>query len=215
MICFSPFDEFVRELRTRLAQPLPGEEAQNRMTSRPGRFSTAQFLQQRSDYRNSAVLLLAYPGPQGPCTALIVRPEYEGVHSGQLALPGGRHEPGDASLIQTALRETQEEIGIDVQLQQVIGALTPLYIPVSNYLVHPFVAALPARPHFIADPKEVSAVLEVPLSLFVDPSAKARKAISAGGGANILAPCYMVQERVLWGATAMMFSELEAILEGK
>lgn len=155
---------------------------------------------------------MVYPSAGVPTTALIVRPEYEGVHSGQLALPGGRFEEPDESLEMTALRETLEEVGVEVPRTQVIGQLTPIYIPVSNFLVQPFVAVLDQRPVFIPDPAEVGDVLEVPLGLFLQPEIKTTKSIRINETANIIAPCYMINEHILWGATAMMFSEFEALI---
>lgn len=208
---FRDTETFFSFLEARLLHPLPGEPAQNRMTSR-SRIPTKTYLDQNPNYRTSAVLLPLFPHEGEMYTALIRRPTYEGTHSGQLALPGGRTEETDASLQATALRETLEEVGIAVPQKQILGELTPLYIPPSNFLVHPFVARLHDRPQWIPDPKEVDAVLEIPLSVLFDPKVKERRKITVGKSFAIDAPAYILNGEVLWGATAMIFSELEALL---
>jgi 8-oxo-dGTP pyrophosphatase MutT (NUDIX family) len=204
-------EEFFAELRRRFELPLPGESAQNRMTSR-ARIPTQKYLEQNPDHRKSAVLLLLYPNEGTMYTLLIRRPAYEGTHGGQLALPGGKTEDRDDSLTHTAIRETSEEIGVDVPFENILGMLTPVYIPVSNYLVQPFVAQLDSRPAVNPDPNEVDAILEIPVRDLVNPSAKDRRRISVGKNMFVDAPCYILEDQVLWGATAMMFAELEEIL---
>lgn len=206
-------DYFPERLRTRFQQPLPGAEAQNRMTAR-GRVSLDQYLRQNPNYRSSAVLLPIFQADGIWQTLLIERPGNQGIHSGQLALPGGAVEPDDHSLMHTALREAEEEVGLPQHLPEIIGSLTPLYIPPSNFLVHPFVALLPERFNWRPSPDEVNALLEIPLHHFLDPSIKDRRRITIGKNLFVDAPCYMIDEKPLWGATAMMFSELEEMLKG-
>ena len=207
-------DKFFSSLRRRLALPLPGEAAQNKMTSRV-RISTADYLRQRPDHVHSAVILPLFLRDQKIFTALIRRPSYPGAHSGQLALPGGKREPSDTSLLETALRETREEVGIEISHQHILGALTSLYIPVSNFLVQPFIALLPEAPKWEMDKNEVDAIIETPVEIFSDQKFKDRKRITIGKSMFIEAPCYLVNGEILWGATAMIFSELEAILAGE
>src|ERR1044071_6755845 len=123
-------DNFFKALQQSLAGTLPGEAAQHRMSSR-ARISTAEYLQKNPNHRNSAVLLPLFPYEGTIYTMLIRRPSYDGMHSGQLALPGGKVEEGDASLTFTAIREMEEEVGIRVPEANVLGALSPVYIPVS------------------------------------------------------------------------------------
>ncbi len=193
---------------------LPGAEAQDRMSSR-SRLSIQEYLERNPDYRTSAVMLLLFPSGDFISSLLIERPSYEGVHSGQLALPGGRSEEADEDLIHTAIRETYEEVGVKVLREQVIGPLTPIYIPPSRFLVHPFVAFLNERPEFIPDEREVESLLEVNLSLFMDEEVKQRRRITVGENMFLEAPCYVIGDKILWGATAMMFSEMESILRGE
>lgn len=142
---------------------------------------------------------------------IIKRPSYDGMHSGQLALPGGKKEQEEQP-IHTAIRETLEEVGVSVSVQDVIGELTPVYIPPSNFLVHPFVAWLKEKPVYVIDEREVDIILEVPLTTFLDKQLKTRRRIPIGVNTFIDAPCYVIGEETLWGATAMMFAELESLL---
>lgn len=197
-------------MEARLKQPLPGSAAQDAMSSRV-RLPLQHYLDKHPDYRTSAVLLLLYPVDGAVHTMIIKRPSYDGIHSGQLALPGGKSEEGEKP-VYTAIRETLEEVGVSVSVKQVIGELTPLYIPPSNFLVHPFVSWLNERPSFVADQREVDKILEVPLSTFLDAQLKTRRRIYIGTNTFIDAPCYTIGEETLWGATAMMFAEVEALL---
>ncbi|HEU4719132.1 MAG TPA: CoA pyrophosphatase [Bacteroidia bacterium] len=203
---------FSETLKKKLAEKLPGEAAQNRMSSRV-RMSTEEYLLRFPGYRTSSVLMMFFPIGKEIGTLLIERPGYEGVHSGQLALPGGKKEPGDADDISTALRETEEEVGVHVERSAVLGKLTPLYIPPSNFLVHPFVSFLPERPQWKADPDEVADIIEVPLSVLFDDKQKGRERIPVGKNLFVDAPCYLPFGKVLWGATAMMFAEMETLLK--
>lgn len=146
---------------------------------------------------------------------LIRRPSYDGMHSGQLALPGGKADEGDRSLMFTAIREMEEEVGIKIPEANILGALSPVYIPVSNFLVQPFAAKLSEKPTWIPDKHEVDAIIEFPLVHLLDTAVKDRRRITIGKNMFIDAPCYIVDGQVLWGATAMIFSELESILRGE
>ena len=159
-------------------------------------------------------MMLLYPVDGMVHTMIIKRPSYDGIHSGQLALPGGKKEDEEQP-VHTAIRETLEEVGVSISVRDILGELTPLYIPPSNFLVHIFVAWLNDRPHFVPDAHEVDKILEVPLTMFLDPLLKSRRRILIGNNTFIDAPCYIVGEETLWGATAMMFSELESLLNEK
>jgi 8-oxo-dGTP pyrophosphatase MutT (NUDIX family) len=202
---------FIRLLRNRFQQALPGEAAQNPMSWRT-RMKLDYYLRENPNYKTSAVLLLLYPIDELWHTLLIERPGNQGVHSGQLALPGGAVEANDESLMHTALREAEEEVGLPRKHSEVLGQLTPLYIPPSNFLVQPFVALLPERFNWIPNISEAQTLLEVPLLHFLDPNIKDRRRIPIGKNLFVDAPCYMIGERPLWGATAMVFSELEVMV---
>ncbi|MBS1630219.1 MAG: CoA pyrophosphatase [Bacteroidetes bacterium] len=205
--------DVIEKLRFRLTQPLPGRAAQARMKGplRPMPESPP------ADARNSAVLQLLYPLNGTWNLALIRRVEDGGAHSGQISFPGGRFEPEDKSFDRTALRETEEEIGIPHQAPELLGALTPIYIPVSHFLVHPFVAWLEQRPQFIASPDEVTEVIETPLNELFDPRNKIETIVRPPShpDLSIQVPAYRLSnDRIVWGATAMMLAEMEAVFQG-
>jgi len=158
--------------------------------------------------RLGGVLLLLYCVEEELHLVLTRRPDYDGVHSGQVSFPGGRHEPPEA-LTTTALRETWEEIGIPASEIELLGELTPLYVIPSNFEVHPFVGHYigTGRPRFSPDVREVAAILEVPLRLLLDPTTRVEELMELRGGLRLRVPCFRVGEHAVWGATAMMLSE--------
>ncbi len=169
------------------------------------------------DARAAAALVLAYPGPGGEAfVVLIERVEYDGDHhSGEVSLPGGKADPSDLDLVATALREAGEEVGLraDEAGVEVIGRLDSLWIPPSNFLVTPIVAVAARRPAFVPDSREVAAILESPVSAFmpdvlpviVDPDPRGRPYRYGA---------YLVEERIVWGATAAILGQLGAVLAG-
>jgi 8-oxo-dGTP pyrophosphatase MutT (NUDIX family) len=140
------------------------------------------------------------------------RTEYPGVHSGQISFPGGGREPGDTDIVDTALRETEEEIGIKKESITTIGTLTDLYIPPSNFLVTPVIGYINERPVFHPDPEEVDEVVEVALEKIMDTNTKQEKEITIFPDIKIKVPSYYTNGHVIWGATAMMLSELIEII---
>lgn len=206
------FNAFIKKLSTRLHAVLPGEEAQFLMAP-PSRKKYAEAMQDTNiTPRLSAVLILIYPEQDSFKTILIQRPEYDGVHSGQIAFPGGKFEQEDISLLTTALRETEEEIGVKVAAQNIIGSLSELYIYPSNFLVTPFIGFLPNKPEFIIDKREVKQCIETNIWLFNDHSIKKETVIKYSNGLKIKTPYYDVNGFTVWGATAMIISELNAVL---
>ena len=208
-----PFQPFLDQLQRDLREPLPGRDAQFRMAARDadGRaFDRAP----RDDARRGAVLMLLYPRDSGRGEQLhlplIVRPTYDGVHSGQVALPGGGREPGDADLVATALREAHEEVGVRPGEVTVLGALSPLYVFASNYLIQPVVGWAAARPSFRRDPREVATLVEAPLAELLDARSYRRERWRLRGHEADV-PFFAVQGQTVWGATAMMLSELLAL----
>ena len=199
-------------LDKRLKQPLPGLEAQLIMASRKRlNFKFPSGIM--SSARPSGVLLLLYPNNGEICFILMRRPDYTGVHSGQISLPGGKFEPGDRDLIATAVREAKEEVGIKPSTVKIIGTLTPLYIPPSNYIVTPAVGWAEQRPVFKADPREVDEMIEVKLADFLDDRHVQSKRIKLFMGISANFPCFYIDGNVIWGATAMMLSEFRVILK--
>ncbi|MBI3509375.1 MAG: CoA pyrophosphatase [Bacteroidetes bacterium] len=202
---------FFEKLQQRFKSPLPGEGAQNRMTSRL-RIPTDDYLKQNPSHLKSAVSLCLYPEKGEIFSMLIRRPSYDGTHSGQLALPGGKMDKRDETLLQTALRETEEEVGVRFAKKNILGALTPLYIPVSNFLVQPYIVYAKEKPQWKQNPAEVDDIIEFRLAQIFDETLKSRKKIVIGKNMFIDAPCYLINGQILWGATAMIYSELEVML---
>ena len=183
-----------------LHHKLPGEAAQLMMAPQfRGSFP------QQDEPVPAAVLALLYPSGDQAHLIFIKRNEYDGPHSAQVSFPGGAREPGDKTLEETALRETREEVGINGQIE-ILGSLTPLHIPVSNFMVYPFVGWIDNRPVFRPDPVEVQYVIEAPLAGLLDPS-NSHSEILHHHGRPIEAPFYRVGREKIWGATAMMLSE--------
>ncbi|MBC7920352.1 MAG: CoA pyrophosphatase [Ferruginibacter sp.] len=206
----SRHEHFFAALARRLSQPLPGAEAHRKMASSARNAPPYQTVPNERT-RQSGVLLLLYPYQGEVFLPLILRPAYEGIHGGQMAFPGGGQERQDKTLIGTALREAQEEIGIKASDVHLLGILSELYIPPSNYQVLPVVGYLPYRPEFFPDPREVADVIEVGLDALSDVRITGTKEMRVRD-ALIQAPFYLVNERTVWGATAMILSEFLVVL---
>jgi len=163
--------------------------------------------------RESAVLALIYENAEEAHALLMLRPTYAGVHSGQVSFPGGRREPQDADLRETALREFAEETGAATDGIDLLGALTPVYIPPSRSLVTPYIGIAEQAGPFAPDAREVAELIEAPLSLLLrDDILKRREQHIAIMGRSVEIPYYDVMGRVVWGATAMMLAELRELL---
>lgn len=202
--------DFADKLKERLRN-LPGHIAQEKMAPEH-RLPHEQWERYFPQAKKGSVLILFYPIKTGIHTVLIQRPKYEGVHSGQVAFPGGAKEESDASMIETALREAEEEVGASRQLVHVIGQLTELYIPPSNFLITPVVGVSNERPDFRIDTNEVVEIIEPTVGELLDEKAVGSKEIKVRNDITIEAPYYDIKGRVVWGATAMMISELNEIL---
>ncbi|TAF65316.1 MAG: CoA pyrophosphatase [Cytophagales bacterium] len=191
---------------------LPGVEAHKKMAP-PGRFSENPTLYKpNKDTRVGSVLILLYPDENNIVKfPLILRPEYDGVHSGQVALPGGKKDEEDVDLVAVALRETWEEIGVEVTRNEVIGQLSEIYIPPSNFLVYPTVAKLDHKPNFIPSPHEVAGLFEVSIDTLIDQSICKEKWVEFRGS-QVLLPYFDINDNVVWGATAMILCELKELL---
>ena len=206
------FEVFIATLIRQLSLPLPGAEAQLAMSSHR-RLRERSALREYENAIRSSVLILLYPGRINPVPTFVVtlRPIYNGIHSGQISLPGGRFEITDKDMKNTALRETKEEIGMDVNKVTVIGMLTELYIPPSNYLVQPFVGFATAPPLFLPQPEEVEKIIEIEIADLMDKRNKTQVEISAGG-IQFPAPSFVINGTTIWGATAMMLNEFTEVI---
>lgn len=204
------FADFISKLSYRLANyPLPGHEEIVKKMS-PNRMRLKG--EPNETTRRSGVLILFYPKGEDIYLPLILRPQYDGVHGGQMAFPGGRAELKDKNIQATALREAQEEIGIKASDVKVIGNLTELYINPSNLLCQPVLGYINYRPDFYPDEREVADILEVPLSDFVNPDTVQTRLVEARGY-KFETPGFIIQEQIVWGATAMMVAELIEIMD--
>jgi 8-oxo-dGTP pyrophosphatase MutT (NUDIX family) len=197
----------IDHVRTAMQSPLPGSQAQVTMAPRPRLFTPPGGVEPRQ----AGVLLLLYPIRDVLHLVLTVRTSSLNHHSGQISLPGGGREEGDASFQETALREAREEIGIVPDELELLGPLTPLYIAPSNNVIHPFVAYASRRPTFHPDPGEVAELLEVSLHLMMDPATR-REEEWIWRGAPLHVPFYAVGEHKVWGATAIVLAEFLALL---
>jgi len=202
--------DFIERLKVRLAGDLPGEDAQFRMAplTRP---RMKESLSTAVQYRQSAVLLYLFPQLDDWRLVLMKRPDYDGTHGGQVSIPGGRLEPGE-SHTQAALREFEEETGVGVNSSQLLGGLSELFIPPSNFLVKPFVAYADNPPCFDPDPVEVEEIIELLVSTLMSDVTIRRGKVRLSGGAWVETPYFSVGGHMVWGATAMILSEFKEVL---
>jgi 8-oxo-dGTP pyrophosphatase MutT (NUDIX family) len=190
-------------------QTLPGEGGQALMAPRP---ETGVPLPRNADGGTpAAALLLLYPRGGIPHLLLTLRSAHLPLHRGQVSLPGGLREE-EETLSEAALREAQEEVGLDPALARLLGPLTPLYIPPTNFLLHPFVATTSASPSWRPNPDEVERVLEIPLEEFRDPANRRSELRSLHGGSWVV-PFFALGGEKVWGATAMILAEFLGVLE--
>jgi 8-oxo-dGTP pyrophosphatase MutT (NUDIX family) len=203
--------DIIDSLRRKLAGPLPGRAAQELMKGRLR--PMPEVIPENA--MDSAVLQLLFPLDDELHLLLMRRTEDGRTHGGQISFPGGRHEPEDASFMITALREAEEEVGLIAGEVEVLGALTPLYIPVSYFMVHPFIAWSEKRPAYLPSKNEVSAILEVPITHLFNPANKITTDVQPASmpGVTFTVPAYNLPDGTfIWGATAMMLAELEAVM---
>lgn len=211
LIDSSNWPTFIKALRIALKEEPLGIEAQKEMAPLPD-------VSQRFDRdsakkaRQSAVMILLYQHEEKIKFPLIVRPQYPGVHSGQIALPGGKFENNDKDLIHTALRETQEEIGVDMNGVEVIGQLSELFVPPSNFNILPVIGLHSSIPKFILEEKEVEELVIADVNDLNDKSRRKQKQMTFYSGMNVDVPYFDIEDKVVWGATAMILSEFATII---
>ena len=200
----------VKKLEKLLKYPLPGRVGQLRML--PGGVNEERF-SIRDDHRKGAVLMLFYPDSDSSFVPFIKRPEYPGVHSGQIAFPGGKWEPEDGDLSVTALREAEEEIGVYAEKVTLLGKLSDVYIPPSNFLVSPFIGFISEKPDFKPDPIEVERIINCPFPVLVDKEIRKLTQVVGSSGSRFETPYFDIDNEVVWGATAMMLGEFTYLWE--
>jgi 8-oxo-dGTP pyrophosphatase MutT (NUDIX family) len=201
--------ELEAALRERLAGTLPGLEAQLRFMPTPPRtgWKPGEF---PSTARTAAGLLLLYPGDRGPSIPLTIRASGLRRHAGQISLPGGATDEGE-TLVQAALREAHEEIGVDPARVRVLGELTPVYVLVSGFTLHPIVGIIDERPDFTPAAHEVEEVIEVSIDDLKDAS-NIRQGVRTREGVAIEYPYFDLRGSHVWGATAMVLGEFVCLL---
>lgn len=199
-------NNWVIQLMDELAKPLPGIEAQLRL-SPPGR-----NIKSEKTGKESAVLIVLYISADKIRTVFIKRAEYYGIHSGQVGLPGGMYKHADKTLLNTALRETREETGITENQVRIIGSLTSLYIPISGITVYPYVGYCGEKPVMTPDPAEVKYLIEVSVEELLDPANQKLKIMQIGDS-DIEIPYFDINGEHIWGATAMIMAEFLEVIK--
>ena len=204
------FHRTIEALRERLAEPLPGPKAHMRMApERPGMDN--RHIVEGRDCRQAAVLIVLLPRDGKPHVLMTLRRGHLAQHAGQVSFPGGGRDEGE-HLLATALREAQEEVNLNPADIEVLGPLSPLFIPPSNYCVYPFLAYAESEPLLTPHDFEVERILHVPLETIAQEST-ARRDYRVIRGQKVLVPFYHIESLEIWGATAMMLSELLSLLE--
>lgn len=193
---------------------LPGSQIQLKMAPKQRLQAFQKNPLPQKNTNKAGVMALFYPNAQGEAhLILILRKNYKGVHSGQVGFPGGRFELQDKDLKNTALRETEEEIGVPRVHIQVVKELTQIYIPPSNFTVQPYMGFVEKHPKFQAQLTEVEALIEVPLRHFLDDQVLVTQTLSTTYASQIEVPAYLLNNHIVWGATAMMLSEVRHLLK--
>ena len=204
------FELQIKQLRQRLTKPLPGLEKFIDMA--PENRQRPSIAEARArGCREGSVLLLLYPIDGVAHTVLTVRSAALRTHAGQISLPGGRIDPGEEA-IEAALREAWEELGVVREELEVIGALSEIYIPPSNFCIQPIVAVTPRRPTFEPQEAEVAELLEIPISYFVGPTNRHAEIWHLLGQPRRI-PFFLYRQHKIWGATGMVMTEMAALWE--
>lgn len=206
------YQNFIQKLTEELENPLPGSDAQKHMAPMPGSNDRFNF-KKSNEAKLGGVMILLYPDNGKIMFPLTERAKYPGVHSGQISFPGGKYELEDEDLVQTAKRETFEEIGVDMDAIQVIGKLSELYIPPSNFHVYPCIAYLEEKPKFKEETFEVVKIIETDITTLLDDDIAKRNEIQVNEKLRMNVPYFDIYDHIVWGATAMMLNEFKTIIK--
>ncbi|MEO1450101.1 MAG: CoA pyrophosphatase [Bacteroidota bacterium] len=204
------YPEFAPRLKNQLAATLPGWEAQSLLA--PALRKRVTHIPENA--RQSAVLMLVYQHAGELFIPFMRRAQDGRVHGGQISLPGGKREPGDRDFTHTAVREAHEEMNIRPNEVDVLGPLSEIYIPPSNFIVYPKVGFAPQRPDFIPNPTEVDEIIEIPVGELLEDDRVDTFEVDIFGGNKVEAPGFMFLDKYLiWGGTAMIVAEMVEILK--
>ncbi|MFI8378237.1 NUDIX hydrolase [Leeuwenhoekiella sp. NPDC079379] len=209
------FEEFIKRLPKISNLELPGQEAHYLMAPTERIDALNELDIETRKPRWAGVMSLFYPHAVSGETmlVLILRKTYKGVHSNQVGFPGGKAEDFDKNIQETALRETEEEIGVDRLSIEVFKKLTKVYIPPSNFWVQPFIGIVRHTPKFIKEDSEVESIMEVTLTEFLADTSIITQTVDTSYGKMVDVPAFLLTDRVVWGATAMMLSEVKWALQ--
>jgi 8-oxo-dGTP pyrophosphatase MutT (NUDIX family) len=208
---FSAFQSAIVKIKK---MPLPGEDSHMEMAPMERLLELKRLAHKAQSAKKAGVLMLFYPSPQNQTHfILILRKTYKGVHSAQVGFPGGRFEDVDTTFEDTALRETEEEVGVPSHTISVIRKLTDIFIPPSNFIVKPYLGLTTLNPTFIPQETEVEDIIEVPLAELMDDGILIQKKVSTSYAKDVNVPAFSLQQHVVWGATAMMLNEVRQILK--
>lgn len=194
--------------------PLPGEASHYKMAPKERLLELLKEGRLPKNPRKAAVMALFYPDANNGTKLLcILRKTYKGVHSNQVAFPGGKVEEEDVDLKDTALRETHEEVGVPPVEVKVIRELSKVYIPPSNFEVQPYIGLYENPKPFIIQESEVASILEISLTDFIEEANVTTKKMTTSYAVDIDVPAFELNDYVVWGATAMMMSEIKTLLK--
>jgi len=207
------FSEFTKLIPKILNQQLPAVNAHIKMAPIERRQTLGHEDYSKYNPRKSAVMMLFYPKNDQAHLVLIKRNTYPGIHSAQISFPGGKAEITDKDLADTALRETFEEIGVEPSSIDVVRPFTDIYIPPSNFVVAPFLGVSLSVPYFTPNPDEVAQLIELPLDVFLDDAIVVNVPMQTSYRDSVTVPAFKVYEHLVWGATAMILSELKETIK--
>jgi 8-oxo-dGTP pyrophosphatase MutT (NUDIX family) len=206
--------ELYQRLAEQLQSGLPGKEAQYLMAPFRRQQREIEALAEGKVPKEGGVLVYLYPVEENEYRILLtLRNDYKGVHSGQVSFPGGKKEPQDLSLYYTSLREAEEETGVKVMEPEVLGPMTDLYIPPSNFMVHPLLAMSSQTPELKPDPVEVKRIVPFTIQELLDQSKVKSAPMQVFNNMTVDVPYFDVDGLRVWGATAMILSELKELIK--